>query len=132
MTKKLSKEQRKIRAEFRKTWARKFRSKPTTKGFKQWARNPASATGERHTYYVTIEIESDGRGSPPYAEAGQIIPVTLALLRRQKNGKLVKMTYDQLARNFDQLVEQALRRANFSPANEYRKSIRSIFRHKVR
>lgn len=137
MVKKPTKKQRskknqetKLRSKFRKNWGRKFRSKPPHGSFSKWSRNPATDTKKSHTFYVTIEVEVGQSGTPPFAKMGDIVPVTLALLKRQKDGKLTKLTYTQLAKNFDELVEQALSRANFTPAKEIKQSIRGIFRHR--
>lgn len=130
MTKQPSASQQRTRNAFRKKWGKRFRATPSTKGFKEWARSPTTDTTSKHTYYVTIEVEANMSGSPPFARTGEIVPVTLALLRRRPDGRLVPMTYDQFARNFELLLEQALRRANFTPARETVRAVRAIFRHK--
>lgn len=119
-----------IKRRFRRQWGKRFRSKPPVKGFKEWARNPATDQKGRHTFYVTVEVEVGQSGTPPFAEPGTIVPVTLALLKRQKTGRLTPLTYQYLAAHFDELVNQALMRANFSLARELPRSVRAIFRHK--
>lgn len=123
--------QRKVRAAFTKKWGHALtgiREAPGATG--TWQRHARSDPRTRHTFYVTVEVISDGNGSPPFAEEGEVVPMTMAILKQRRGKQLTGLTYDELTRDFDKLLDQTLRRYGATPSGELSGSVKAIFRHK--
>lgn len=130
-TRKPSYKQRKARAAFKREWGDKltgYKNAPGQMG--SWQRHARTDTKKRHTFYVTLDIISDGQGSPPFAEEGEVVPMTIAIFKKRRGKQLTGLTYDELARDFDKLLAQSMSRYGATPARDLKSSVTAIFRHK--
>jgi hypothetical protein len=104
-----------------------------------WAASPRSRAKGRFTWYVDIRVRQDVRGDVSDIESvdAKAPPrdVTVALLQVVRSGKrkgeLRPMTAKELARDFEFLVQAAVRRHGLVPAKgDAISSLRSVYRHK--